>query len=154
MTAGGRCGLRRAELSGLNTDNIKGNSITIKGKGDKTRNGYLSPIAKKSLNQWLKKRGNEKGALFTHILKGDHVKNQRLGVKGIHYIIMDIYKKCKLNAFTTHDLRRTFATTLLYNNVDVFTVQELLGHADPRTTMIYDRRGESEKIKAINSLPF
>jgi integrase len=55
--------------------------------------------------------------------------------------------------WTLHKLRRTYATTLLRNGVDVRTVQAYAGHADMETTLRYLRPASAaeaqERINAI-----
>jgi integrase/recombinase XerD len=43
--------------------------------------------------------------------------------------------------FSAHSFRVAVATDLLSQDVPLEQVQQLLGHADPRTTRLYDRRG-------------
>jgi integrase len=42
-----------------------------------------------------------------------------------------------IKKFTLHDLRHTFASHLVMEGVDLPTVQQLMGHSDIKTTMIY-----------------
>jgi len=52
-------------------------------------------------------------------------------------------------AYTPHSLRHTYATLLLHNGVDVYTVQQLLGHSSLATTGVYLHYVNTEKARSV-----
>ncbi len=52
---------------------------------------------------------------------------------------------------TAHTFRHTYASHLLRANYDIRTIQQMLGHSDVRTTMIYTHTVKSRTIKEVGS---
>lgn len=60
---------------------------------------------------------------------------------------------CRIQTFTPHQLRHTYATLLYEAGVDVLTAQKLLGHASPSTTLnIYTHLREKHRTAEISKL--
>lgn len=133
------CGLRRAELVGINLQDISytEHTLLVRGKGNKERVLYLNDACQQAITEYLKVRPvdgvQDKNALFLSHLK------QRISLQGVHYIIKEYLKKIDGGEnMTVHKLRHT-AATLMYQKggVDLRVLQNILGHENLGTTEIY-----------------
>ncbi|RCJ42427.1 integrase [Nostoc minutum NIES-26] len=148
-------GLRRSEVVALEKKdfNREDNSLKVrKGKGGKYRSVYLPPGAVTVLDDWLKIRGHTPGALICPVKRGGHIHIRQMTDQAVMAIAQKRAKSAGIERFSPHDFRRTFITRLLESGVDVLTVCELAGHANPATTQKYDLRSETAKRQAVQFL--
>ena len=141
------CGLRVGELVGL--DLVAGPETAgwidaadglahVLGKGSKRRGVPVGGPALKALSEWLALRSTmaraDETALFV---------NQR----GTRFTAAQVRGRLKLRAVQAglpthvhpHMLRHSFASHVLQSSGDLRAVQELLGHANIRTTQVYTK---------------
>jgi len=143
-------GLRRAEVVALDVADYdpETGALTVRGKGRKERIVYATNGARDALQTWLEERGEEAGPLFTRIGKGDRFSFDRLSDQAVLFILDHRRQQAGVKAFSPHDLRRTFISTLWDAGADGATIQKLAGHSSITTTARYDRRGEETKRRA------
>ena len=156
MTLFLNCGLRLSELCGINISNIREDTLTVIGKGSKERTIYLNNACLKALNSYLEIRNKDinkiidKDALFIS-------KNyKRINKRSIELMLKKYLAKANLDIekYTPHKLRHTAATLMYkYGNVDIRSLQEILGHANVSTTQIYTHVDNEQLRKATNLNP-
>jgi len=153
-----KLGLRVGEVFKLNLENIDFDSrkITVLGKGNKRRSLHLDDEMTAILMHWIAVRKqflnyDISNALF--ISK----KGNRLSIRTIEDNFKKIIKKLNLNVpfnVTCHTLRHSFASHLNDEEVDILVIQDLLGHATPRTTSDYYIHPSEKKVReALEKLP-
>lgn len=146
-------GLRRGEIPDIRFERYSPaeGALRLIGKGDKERTAILADEVMVGLNHWIDRfRGREPGLMFGRIRKGGRLDlTAPLDARSIGVILKAHCEGAGIDARTTpHDLRRTFATRLLDENVDVATVKDMMGHASIATTVRYDRRGDEALRRA------
>lgn len=110
--------------------------------GNKEREVYFSFKAMYHLNRYLASRNDDCEALMVT----ERRPFRRLSRRGIQREIDVIARAAGLGGkVSPHVLRHTFATLTLNNGAELVAVQELMGHADPQTTLRYARITEERK---------
>ncbi|KKS34100.1 MAG: phage integrase family protein [Parcubacteria group bacterium GW2011_GWC2_42_12] len=129
-------GFRVSEAINLKIKDVNLAELTIhlKGaKGNKDRLTIFPERVKAGLAEIMALR--DKNDFVFASERGGH-----LTERSAQMVFENALKRCHINKEATfHSLRHSFATHLLENGVDVRYVQELLGHANIRTTQIYTK---------------
>lgn len=150
------CGMRLAELRGINLSDIHGDILTVIGKGNKERTIYLNKSCVEAISDWLnvretyKIKPEAKDALF--ISK----RGLRLSEDMIQITIKNLLAQSGLDTktYSVHKLRHTAATLMYkYGHVDLRSLQTILGHASVSTTQIYTHVDDDLLHRAVESNP-
>ncbi len=131
-------GIRISELCNLKVKDISQKWVNVKGKGGKIRQIPILDELHLLLDEFVKEEGSGE-YLFEK-------NNKALSQNQIRYIIEKIFKKIGVKV-TPHQLRHTFATTLLNRGARINDVSELLGHSSLSTTQIYTKLSANTKMR-------
>jgi len=153
-------GARAASIVGLDVHDVektRPDEWTVRFrvvKGNKSLTGYVGGRGLELLRRWLALRGDEPGAIFCPLRKGGRiVVGRRLSYDQVLEAIRRRAIEARIGEVSTHDLRKTFGSMLLEQGVDLSTVQQLLGHANPGTTSrYYDKRGPEARRRAARMM--
>ncbi len=80
-------------------------------------------------------------------------KQGHLTVKAVQWVIKRAAKEAKIKKNVhPHTLRHSFATHLVENGNDVYSIQSLLGHNSSETTMVYVHTANPKMIAVQSPL--
>jgi len=145
-------GIRRSEAVSITLDDLdlEKRQLLIRGKGGKERVVPLTDQAAEAIQAYLPHRTKAQSRhLFVSAWKGHPIHG-----RCINRMLKIVIRKAGLEGqgITPHKLRHTFATHLIRNNVDIRTVQELLGHSEIETTAKYLHSDTKTKQAAVGKL--
>ncbi len=148
------CGLRASEVANMEVDWVipKLGVMRIIGKGNKERVTPIGTPALQAIERYLR---DQRPMLYRPDKPTQRMFISRTGSAITRIVVWQIIKrhasKAGLVDVHPHTLRHCFATHLLAGGADLRVVQELLGHADLRTTQVYTHVDRSHLTKVIKS---
>ena len=127
-------------------------------KGGKSREIPVRHDLQEMISAYIDAAGLREAPKDTPLFQSALKKKRRLSGKAIHVNDICRMMKRRLKAaglptdFSPHSFRVTTITDLLEQNVPREDVQHLAGHADPRTTNLYDRRERKIKKNIVDKI--
>lgn len=149
-------GLRVGELIDLDVDSITLNGspeVFVRGKGDRERvvpiPGRLADILDEYIYRRKRYHSEYYGAFFAS-WAGEQWR--RMSPQGIRQNVRSFLKVCGIPYFNPHRFRHYYATMLLRNGVDIYTIKELMGHSSLASTQVYLSTNMEAKRAAVEGL--
>jgi integrase/recombinase XerC len=136
-------GIRLSELTSMKRLDVDFASglVRVMGKRRKERIVPLGEPAIRALQAYLRALGPVTGEVFRN------AQGKPITPRSVERIMEKYIRQVgEQKGVSPHALRHSFATHLLNNGADLRSVQELLGHADLKTTQIYTHV-TTEKLK-------
>jgi integrase/recombinase XerD len=144
-------GLRVSEIINIKIEHIDSKSMRVfivRGKGKKDRYVNLPESILPQLRDYYKTY-KPKEYLFEGQYGGAY------SVRSVQQIFNEAVKKANIiKKVGVHSLRHSFATHLLENGTDIRFIQDLLGHSDIKTTLVYTQVTDNSLRKIVSPLDF
>jgi site-specific recombinase XerC len=125
------CGLRRAELSALEVEDIEADRI---GKGSRVRTVPMPMWVKEAVDRWIMAAKVSRGRVFRAVSRHGTPWGKGISENVIWYVVRKCAKRTKLDHLAPHDLGRTSAKLCHTAGGEIEQIQFLLGHASVLTT--------------------
>lgn len=143
-------GLRGQEVINLKLGDIDFERMSIHIRQSKYKKDRIVPLSRvmaKGLKKYLRAE-NPHIWLFNGKQLGS-----KYSTKGLSWIMRETLKKTTIKKqVNLHSLRHSYATHLLEEGLNIVTLQELLGHSNITTTMIYLHVAQCQHIQAHSPL--
>ncbi|CAN6132363.1 XerC Site-specific recombinase XerC [Methylophilaceae bacterium] len=133
-------GLRLAELVNLDCAmlDFTAGTVTVTGKGNKTRIVPMGSHASSALKVWLDRRATLPIAAHNPDALFITQQGKRISPRAVQYRVkLWSIKQGMSSSVHPHLLRHSFASHVLQSSQDLRAVQEMLGHANISTTQVY-----------------
>lgn len=149
------CGMRLSELCSINLSDIAEETLTVMGKGGKERTIYLNSICIQAIDDYLPERLEPKSEEKNDPLFVSR-NRRRISQRAVQNIVKKYIVKAGLDPkkYSAHKLRHTAATLMYqYGQVDLRSLQQILGHTSVSTTEIYTHINDEMLHQAVENNP-
>lgn len=158
LSVGLQVGARRSEIARLSVKDFHQSqgfwSLHFIRKGGEDHTVSVNPQTAQRIHDYLAAAGHSgdlEGPLFRPLRGNGLAREPR---RRMHPAMIDqmlgkyVARLDFGHGFSAHSMRATFITTALENGCSLEDVQRDVGHADPTTTRLYDRRGRNPERSA------